>query len=132
MGITNSRTDLSEKLLDPWDVVVERSYLEVWVRECEAIWKTDKGFCEFMEGGACKESFRVMVACLEEGSKKCVEPCFKFFDCMYSHSVYYQPYIALLKTLVDHSHKERQAIHARNQAFRDDDALAARNQAFRE
>uniref|UniRef100_A0A7N0V7T0 GCK domain-containing protein n=1 Tax=Kalanchoe fedtschenkoi TaxID=63787 RepID=A0A7N0V7T0_KALFE len=56
------------------------------------------GFCLFMKGGGCKESFVAWEKCVEEAEErkedvvsKCVEATVMLKKCMEAHSEYYEP-----------------------------------------
>ncbi|KFK38691.1 hypothetical protein AALP_AA3G147700 [Arabis alpina] len=105
----------------------EESFVD---RDTEA----DARYSEFMKGGPCKESFTAMEKCVKESgvpSGKCNEPLIMFLECVSSHPDYYHPFLAVVKSAIEHGHKEVQALNAMKQALKDD-ALAARNQSFRD
>ncbi|EOA36622.1 hypothetical protein CARUB_v10011860mg [Capsella rubella] len=62
------------------------------------------GFCLFMKGGGCKDSFVAWEECVEEAEKtnedivtKCMEVTSLLKKCMDEHSDYYQPILAAEK-----------------------------------
>lgn len=74
------------------------------------------GFCLFMKGGGCKESFTAWEVCVEEAEKnkedivtKCMEVTSTLKKCMDEHSNYYQPILAAEKAAEEQVRKELEA-----------------------
>ncbi|CAN8293654.1 unnamed protein product [Cochlearia groenlandica] len=74
------------------------------------------GFCLFMKGGGCKESFTAWEVCIEEAEKnkedivtKCMEVTSTLKKCMDVHSDYYQPILAAEKAAEEQVKKELEA-----------------------
>ncbi|CAA7031201.1 unnamed protein product [Microthlaspi erraticum] len=74
------------------------------------------GFCLFMKGGGCKESFTAWEVCVEEAEKnkedivtKCMEVTTSLKKCMDAHSDYYQPILAAEKAAEEQVRKEIEA-----------------------
>ncbi|KAI3970902.1 hypothetical protein MKX01_024549 [Papaver californicum] len=64
------------------------------------------GFCLFMKGGGCKDSFTAWEVCVEEGEKnkediveKCSEITSLLKKCMDEHADYYAPILGAEKTM---------------------------------
>ncbi|XP_050386241.1 uncharacterized protein LOC126802634 [Argentina anserina] len=75
--------------------------------------KGECGFCLFMKGGGCKESFEAWENCIEEAEKtnedivqKCFEMTSKLKDCMLAHSDYYEPILRAEKAAEEQAIKE--------------------------
>lgn len=83
------------------------------------------GFCLFMKGGGCKDSFIAWEDCVEQAEKnnedivtKCMEVTSMLKKCMDEHSDYYQPILAaekaaeaeVKKELVAEKNKEKEEI----------------------
>ncbi|CAN4122133.1 unnamed protein product [Withania somnifera] len=73
------------------------------------------GFCLFMKGGGCKDSFIEWEKCIEEGEKNkedIVEKCFEVISalrkCMEAHSDYYSPILQAEKAAEAELEKEKQ------------------------
>ncbi|KAF3570032.1 hypothetical protein F2Q69_00060860 [Brassica cretica] len=71
------------------------------------------GFCLFMKGGGCKESFTAWEVCVEEAEKnkedivtKCMEVTSTLKKCMDEHSDYYQPILAAERAAEEQVKKE--------------------------
>ncbi|XP_060215264.1 uncharacterized protein LOC132642041 [Lycium barbarum] len=71
------------------------------------------GFCLFMKGGGCKDSFIEWEKCIEEGEKNkedIVEKCFEVTSalkkCMEAHSDYYAPILQAEKAAQEDLEKE--------------------------
>ncbi|KAL6291893.1 hypothetical protein ACE6H2_000035 [Prunus campanulata] len=71
------------------------------------------GFCVFMKGGGCKESFTAWEQCIEESEKNkedIVEKCFEVTSalkkCMEAHPDYYQPILQAEKAAEAEAVKE--------------------------
>lgn len=71
------------------------------------------GFCLFMKGGGCKESFIAWENCVEESEKNkedVVEKCFEVTSalkkCMEAHADYYQPILHAEKAAQEEAVKE--------------------------
>lgn len=74
------------------------------------------GFCLFMKGGGCKESFTAWEVCVEEAEKnkedivtKCMEITSTLKKCMDEHSDYYQPILAAERAAEEQVKKELEA-----------------------
>ncbi|XP_018451085.1 uncharacterized protein LOC130505969 [Raphanus sativus] len=74
------------------------------------------GFCLFMKGGGCKESFTAWEVCVEEAEKnkedivtKCMEITSTLKKCMDEHSDYYQPILAAERAAEQQVKKELEA-----------------------
>ncbi|CAH2037810.1 unnamed protein product [Thlaspi arvense] len=74
------------------------------------------GFCLFMKGGGCKDSFTAWEVCVEEAEKnkedivtKCMEVTSTLKKCMDAHSDYYQPILAAEKAAEEQVKKELEA-----------------------
>lgn len=74
------------------------------------------GFCLFMKGGGCKESFTAWEVCVEEAEKnkedivtKCMEVTSTLKKCMDEHSDYYQPILAAERAAEEQVKKELEA-----------------------
>ncbi|CAH8388976.1 unnamed protein product [Eruca vesicaria subsp. sativa] len=74
------------------------------------------GFCLFMKGGGCKDSFVAWEVCVEEAEKnkedivtKCMEVTSSLKKCMDAHSDYYQPILAAEKAAEQEVKKELEA-----------------------
>ncbi|KAJ0248013.1 F167 [Hirschfeldia incana] len=90
------------------------------------------GFCLFMKGGGCKESFTAWEVCVEEAEKnkedivtKCMEITSTLKKCMDEHSDYYQPILAAEKAAEQQVKKELEAEKEKV----DEDEAAAMKQA---
>lgn len=75
--------------------------------------KAEARYCEFMKGGACKEAFTALEDCV---GVECKEIYLMMINCMYSHSDYYHPILAVHESCDALLKKELQAFYARNQA----------------
>ncbi|XP_031478779.2 uncharacterized protein LOC116249705 [Nymphaea colorata] len=71
------------------------------------------GFCLFMKGGGCKESFISWEKCIEEAEKskedvveKCAEVTRVLRECMLRHSDYYEPLLSAEKAMEDQAARE--------------------------
>ncbi|OVA08960.1 GCK [Macleaya cordata] len=71
------------------------------------------GFCLFMKGGGCKESFIAWEKCVEEGEKnkediveKCSEITGLLKKCMDAHADYYEPILRAEKAMEEEATKE--------------------------
>lgn len=71
------------------------------------------GFCLFMKGGGCKETFVEWEKCIEEAEKKeedVVQKCFQVTTalkkCMEAHSDYYAPILQAEKSLQEDAVKQ--------------------------
>ncbi|CAN6449142.1 unnamed protein product [Victoria cruziana] len=71
------------------------------------------GFCLFMKGGGCKESFISWEKCIEEAEKskedvveKCAEVTRTLRECMLRHSDYYEPLLSAEKAIEDQAARE--------------------------
>ncbi|KAL5759461.1 hypothetical protein ACOSQ2_018299 [Xanthoceras sorbifolium] len=71
------------------------------------------GFCLFMKGGGCKESFVAWENCVEEAEKNkedVVDKCFEITStlrkCMEAHADYYEPILRAEKAAQDEAVKE--------------------------
>ncbi|KAG2319901.1 hypothetical protein Bca4012_053851 [Brassica carinata] len=93
------------------------------------------GFCLFMKGGGCKESFTAWEVCVEEAEKnkedivtKCMEITSTLKKCMDAHSDYYQPILAAEKAAEQQVRKELEADKEKVEEISEEE-LAARKQA---
>ncbi|CAN4124514.1 unnamed protein product [Withania somnifera] len=75
------------------------------------------GFCLFMKGGGCKDSFIEWEKCIEEGEKNkedIVEKCFEVTStlrkCMEAHSDYYAPILQAEKAAEAELEKEKEKV----------------------
>ncbi|XP_075657065.1 uncharacterized protein LOC142627150 [Castanea sativa] len=83
------------------------------------------GFCVFMKGGGCKDSFVAWEKCIEEAEKskedivdKCAEITTALTRCMEAHADYYEPILRaekkakeeVLKELEDEKEKEKEKV----------------------
>ncbi|WKA09730.1 hypothetical protein VitviT2T_027350 [Vitis vinifera] len=71
------------------------------------------GFCLFMKGGGCKESFIAWEKCIEEGEnnkedivEKCFEVTAALKKCMEAHSDYYEPVLRAEKAAEEELERE--------------------------
>ena len=71
------------------------------------------GFCLFMKGGGCKESFIAWEKCIEDGEtnkedivEKCFEVTAALKKCMESHSDYYEPVLRAEKAAEEELERE--------------------------
>ncbi|CAE5957310.1 unnamed protein product [Arabidopsis arenosa] len=60
-------------------------------------------FLDFMEGGACKESYLNLIYCVEDEEPKYKEALEK---CMNAHSDYYEPIISRIETCIETSEEQ--------------------------
>ena len=74
--------------------------------EQEAADEEECGFCLFMKGGGCKESFIAWENCMKEAETKnedLVEKCYKvtgrLMECMQEHADYYEPILKAEKAM---------------------------------
>ncbi|KAF8087348.1 hypothetical protein N665_0588s0017 [Sinapis alba] len=94
------------------------------------------GFCLFMKGGGCKESFTAWEVCVEEAEKnnedivtKCMEITSTLKKCMDAHSDYYQPILAAEKAAEEQVKKEFEAADKEKVEEISEEEMAARKQA---
>lgn len=80
------------------------------------------GFCVFMKGGGCKESFVAWEDCVEEAEKTkedVVEKCFEVTStlrkCMQAHADYYEPILRAEKAAEEEAVKELEKEKSDNQ-----------------
>ncbi|CAH8388975.1 unnamed protein product [Eruca vesicaria subsp. sativa] len=100
------------------DLLIKKIYGLFPPREGEA--STDEEaaearYCEFMRGGGCKDVFNALEDCEGPRSAKCKEMAGMLFNCMYSHSDYYQPVIAVWETFYEQLAKDLEVFHAKKQ-----------------
>lgn len=94
------------------------------------------GFCLFMKGGGCKDSFIAWENCVEEAEKKnedivtkCMEVTSMLKKCMDEHSDYYQPILAAEKAAEAEVKKELEAEKKKEEEKIYEEEVAARKQA---
>lgn len=95
------------------------------------------GFCLFMKGGGCKDSFIAWEDCVEEAEKnkedivtKCMEVTSMLKKCMDEHSDYYQPILAAEKAAEAEVKKELEAEKKKEEEEKiSEEEVAARKQA---
>ncbi|XP_010527935.1 PREDICTED: uncharacterized protein LOC104805175 [Tarenaya hassleriana] len=81
------------------------------------------GFCLFMKGGGCKESFIAWENCIEEAEKnsedivtKCMEVTASLKKCMDAHADYYEPILRAEKAAEEEAKKELEREKAEEEA----------------
>ncbi|MQL80309.1 hypothetical protein Taro_012773 [Colocasia esculenta] len=91
-----TRDDIEDKKLEAEQM--DGNVVEGEEEEC--------GFCLFMKGGGCKESFIAWEKCMEEAERNeedLVEKCYKvtasLMTCMESHADYYEPILRAEKAM---------------------------------
>ncbi|XP_047960656.1 uncharacterized protein LOC125205641 [Salvia hispanica] len=120
--IPESRTLIHETLDPPADTKTagiqenpkaEETPLEDGDAEGEEEEEGECGFCLFMKGGGCKETFVEWEKCIEEAEKKeedVVQKCFQVTTalkkCMEAHSDYYAPILQAEKSLEEEAVKQ--------------------------
>jgi intermembrane space import and assembly protein 40 len=92
---------------------LEKSEKEVSENEEEGEEEGECGFCLFMKGGGCKESFIAWENCVEEAEKnkedlveKCSEVTGALKKCMEAHADYYEPILKAEKMAEEEAVKE--------------------------
>ncbi|CAA7038529.1 unnamed protein product [Microthlaspi erraticum] len=111
-----------------WLDAVEAGIKEKWTREFVAMFSSKLGAAEreeeaerrcreFMKRGGCKEAYTALDDCVhveEAGilSPKCLERYTMMISCMYSHSDYYRPMLALHESCAQFFFKELSAFYA--------------------
>ncbi|XP_010258240.1 PREDICTED: uncharacterized protein LOC104598050 [Nelumbo nucifera] len=85
------------------------------------------GFCLFMKGGECKESFIAWEKCVEDAEKSkedVVEKCFEVTGllkkCMDAHADYYEPILQAEKAMEEEAAKELERESDRETAPKED------------
>ncbi|XP_004307185.1 PREDICTED: uncharacterized protein LOC101305508 [Fragaria vesca subsp. vesca] len=86
---------------------------EIGEEEEEEEEKGECGFCLFMKGGGCKESFVAWENCIEEAEKsnediaqKCFDLTSALRECMVAHPDYYEPILRAEKAAEEEAIKE--------------------------
>ncbi|XP_047319714.1 uncharacterized protein LOC124923787 [Impatiens glandulifera] len=92
------------------------------------------GFCLFMKGGGCKESFIGWENCIEEAEKKnedIVEKCFEVTTalkkCMEAHSDYYEPILHAEKRAEEEAVNELQREKQAKTSSEEDQQVDSKN-----
>ena len=92
------------------------------------------GFCLFMKGGGCKESFTAWEECIEEAEKNkedVVEKCFEITsvlkECMTAHSDYYEPILKAEKAAEAEAVKELEKEKAAESSEQRNAAVSSEN-----
>lgn len=92
------------------------------------------GFCLFMKGGGCRESFMAWENCIEEAEKNkedIVEKCFQVTGalkkCMEAHQDYYEPILRAEKAAEEEAIKELEKEAAAEDAERSNAASSSEN-----
>ncbi|KAL9664283.1 hypothetical protein QQ045_019682 [Rhodiola kirilowii] len=86
---------------------------EVEQEEVEVEEEGECGFCLFMKGGGCKDSFVAWEKCVEEAEEKdedvvskCAEMTMMLKKCMEAHSEYYEPVLRAEKVAEEEAVKQ--------------------------
>ncbi|KAL1202611.1 hypothetical protein V5N11_006586 [Cardamine amara subsp. amara] len=129
----------SEKLGDSstvWQDPVEESDQSKGGGDAEGEEEGECGFCLFMKGGGCKDSFIAWEDCVEEAEKKgedivtkCMEVTSMLKKCMDEHSDYYQPILAAEKAAEAEVKKELEAEKNKEKEEISEEEVAAMKQA---
>ncbi|CAA7056735.1 unnamed protein product [Microthlaspi erraticum] len=84
-------------------------------------------FCDFMEAGGCKESFKALEDCMDDTQRilKCRKHLTLLKKCMDAHFCYYQPILKIAKTAEVNMLKDIHAFVLKQE----EEELAASNQA---
>ncbi|CAN7134260.1 unnamed protein product [Brassica rapa subsp. narinosa] len=89
------------------------------------------GFCLFMKGGGCKESFTAWEVCVEEAEKnkedivtKCMEVTSTLKKCMDEHSDYYQPILAAERAAEEQVKKELEGDKEKEKGISEEEVAA--------
>ncbi|XP_034677473.1 uncharacterized protein LOC117907900 [Vitis riparia] len=110
----DSKSEASENLTatEPSNPSIEEENLGEQTQE-EEEGEGECGFCLFMKGGGCKESFIDWEKCIEEGEnnkedivEKCFEVTAALKKCMEAHSDYYEPVLRAEKAAEEELERE--------------------------